>query len=149
VLLGVARAPVRYVMRRRADFSHAAYLQRYLEGHARFGQRTPGILGYVQVHLDPALSERAARAAGLGVHAADSVSELQLASLEEFLRAVAGSSIAPRPAPTRGVGPRRTRTISAPRWRMSFVTATAPGRSSPEPRTGSASASHGASPNGA
>jgi hypothetical protein len=95
VLLGVARAPVRYqyVMRRRSDFSHAAYLRRYLEGHARFGQRTPGILGYVQVHLDPALSERAARAAGLEVHAADSVSELQLASLEEFLRAVAGSSI--------------------------------------------------------
>jgi hypothetical protein len=47
------------------------------------------------VHLEPALSERAARAAGLAVHAADSVSELQLASLEEFLGAIAGSSIGP------------------------------------------------------
>lgn len=95
VLVGSARAPVRYqyVMRRRADFSHAAYLQRYLEGHAQFGVRTPGILGYVQVHLDPALSGRAARAAGLSAYAADSVSELQLASLDAFLRAIAGSSI--------------------------------------------------------
>jgi hypothetical protein len=95
VLLGAARAPVRYqyVMRRRADFSHEAYLRRYLEGHARFGLRTPGILGYVQVHRAPGLSERAARAAGLGGHAADSVSELQLASLDGFLRAIAGSSI--------------------------------------------------------
>ena len=33
--------------------------------------------------------------AGLAVHAADSVSELQLASLEEFLGAIAGSSIGP------------------------------------------------------
>jgi hypothetical protein len=95
VLLPSERAPVRYqyLMRRRADFSHAAYLARYLEVHAQLGLRTPGILGYVQLHVDPAASRRAADASGFAVCDVDSVSELHLASLAAFLGAIAGSTI--------------------------------------------------------
>ncbi len=95
VFIASQRAPVRYqyLMRRNAAFTHDAYLTRYRELHAQFGLRTPGILGYVQLHVDPALSAEAACAAGFGIHAVDSVSELHLASLDEFLRAVASSPI--------------------------------------------------------
>jgi hypothetical protein len=95
LIIGSIGAPVRsqYLMRRRADFTHAAYLTRYREGHAQFGIRTPGHLGYVQLHVDPETSARAARAAGLGVCDFDSVSELHLASVREFVRAIASSSI--------------------------------------------------------
>jgi hypothetical protein len=95
LIMGATGAPVRYqyLMRRRADFTHDGYLKRYREGHAPFGVRTPGHLGYVQVHVDPDASARAAAAAGLGVSDFDSVSELHLASVAEFLRALAGSSI--------------------------------------------------------
>jgi EthD domain len=95
VFIASERAPVRYqyLMRRRADFSHEAYLARNRDVHAQFGLRTPGILGYVQLHVDPAASRRAADASGFGVCDVDSVSELHLASLGEFLRAVSTSSI--------------------------------------------------------
>jgi hypothetical protein len=80
------RAPIRYqyLMRRNAAFSHASYLERYRELHARFGIETRGILGYVQFHVDAEASQRLAREAGLGVWGVDSVSELHLASLETF-----------------------------------------------------------------
>ena len=95
VLLESPPAPVRYqyLMRRRADFSHAAYLAYYRDVHAKFGLRTPGSLGYVQLHVDPAASRDAAGTSGFGVCDVDSVSELHLASLRDFLRAVAGSTI--------------------------------------------------------
>lgn len=95
VFVASQRSPVRYqyLMRRRADFSHEAYLVRYREVHAQFGLRTPGILGYVQLHVDPAASRRAAAASGFGVCDVDSVSELHLASLGAFLRAVSASPI--------------------------------------------------------
>jgi len=95
VFIASARAPVRYqyLMRRRADFSHEAYLARYRDVHAQFGLRTPGILGYVQLHVDPAAAQRAAAASGFAVCDVDSVSELHLASLGEFLRAVSASPI--------------------------------------------------------
>jgi len=95
VFLPSVRAPVRYqyLMRRNAHFSHEAYLKRYREVHADFGLKTPGILGYVQLHVDPEASRFAACSAGLGVWGYDSVSELHLESLEGFLRAVASSEI--------------------------------------------------------
>jgi hypothetical protein len=95
VLIAAEHAPVRYqyLMRRRDDFTHEGYLKRYREVHAQFGRRTPGSLGYVQLHVDPAASRRAAEAAGFGVWDVDSVSELHLASLDVFLRAIAGSPI--------------------------------------------------------
>lgn len=83
-----------YLMRRNASFTHAQYLEHYRDVHSRFGVRTPGIAGYVQLHVDPAASRRAAAKAGLGIWAVDSVSELHLASLEGFLAAVAGSPVA-------------------------------------------------------
>jgi hypothetical protein len=97
LIVGATGAPVRYqyLMRRRPDFTHAAYLVRYREGHAPFGVRTPGHLGYVQTHVDPETSAHAARASGLGVCDFDSVSELHLASVNAFLRALVGSSIGP------------------------------------------------------
>lgn len=89
------RAPVRYqyLMRRKAGYSHDAYLARYREIHSRFGLVTPGILGYVQFHVDPEASRRAAALAGLGVWDVDSVSELHLESAEIFLGAIAHSPV--------------------------------------------------------
>ena len=74
-----------YLMRRNASFDHDAYLERYREVHSRFGIETPGILGYVQFHVDPGASQRAAHRAGVGVWAADSVSELHLESHDAFI----------------------------------------------------------------
>jgi hypothetical protein len=88
-----ARAPVRYqyLMRRNASFTHEAYLERYRAVHSRFGLETPGIQGYVQLHVDLGASRRCAARAGLGVWGCDSVSELHLESQETFLRALAES----------------------------------------------------------
>lgn len=89
-------APIRYqyLMRRRSDFTHAAYLERYAEVHSQFGMKTRGISSYVQFHVDPELSRKAAANAGFGIWAIDSVSELHLESMDEFLAAVASSTIA-------------------------------------------------------
>jgi hypothetical protein len=83
--------PIRYqyVMRRRRDLTHAQYLEHYLRVHAEIGRHTPGIAGYVQFHADPDASRQIARAAGLGLWDAASVSELHLRSVEAFLSAVA------------------------------------------------------------
>jgi hypothetical protein len=95
VFIRSERAPVRYqqLMWRNADFDHSAYLKRYREIHSGFGLRTPGILGYVQFHVDDTATERAARRCGMGIWDADSVSELHLDSLERFLGEVAQSNI--------------------------------------------------------
>jgi len=81
--------PIRfqYLMRRRADFSHEAYLKRYEEVHSQFGVQQGGVRGYVQFHVDLGLSHEAARSAGFGICAIDSVSELHITSLEEFAKA--------------------------------------------------------------
>jgi hypothetical protein len=95
VFVAGERAPIRYqyLMRRNASFDHDAYLKRYREIHSAFGVKTPGILGYRQVHVDPERSRELAGLAGLGVWRVDSVSELHLESLESFLAAVAGSEV--------------------------------------------------------
>lgn len=79
-------APIRYqyCMRRRADFTPAAYLARYGEIHSAFGIKTRGIAGYSQFHVDADASREAAAASGFGVCEVSSVSELHLRSLEEF-----------------------------------------------------------------
>jgi hypothetical protein len=84
------RTPVRYqyLMRRNAKFSHASYLKRYEEIHSQFGLKTPGIHGYVQLHLDLEGSRALAADAGVGVFEVDSVSELYLESVEAFLAAI-------------------------------------------------------------
>ena len=82
-----------YLMRRNASFDHVAYLKRYREIHSQFGLRLPGIKGYVQFHIDPLASRNLGRAAGLGAFGVDSVSELYLDSLENFLEGVSGSPV--------------------------------------------------------
>lgn len=82
-----------YLMRRKAGMSHAAYIDYYERVHANFGRRTPGIAGYQQLHLDAVVSRRLTTAAGLGLWAADSVSELWLPSVDGFLEALATSTI--------------------------------------------------------
>ena len=57
--------------------------------HSDFGVRTPGKLGYVQFHVDPEASRRAAEVACVGVWDVDSVSELHLESVEAFIGEVA------------------------------------------------------------
>jgi len=95
VFIAAERARVRYqyLMRRRAGFTHDSYLQRYREIHSRFGFATPGISGYVQLHVDPEATRAAARAAGFAGWGVDSVSELHMDSLERFLEEIARSTI--------------------------------------------------------
>jgi len=83
-----------YLMRRRVDFTHDAYLKRYLEVHAEFGRRTPGIVGYGQLHVDPAASRQLADAFGCGIWRIDSISMLHMRSVDEFIAAVSESTIA-------------------------------------------------------
>jgi EthD domain-containing protein len=99
VFLSSPRTPVRYqyLMRRNASFTHETYLEYYRTKHSRFGLDTPGALGYVQLHVDPAASRRAAARAGLGVWGFDSVSELYLESQETFLGALAKSGFGKEP----------------------------------------------------
>jgi hypothetical protein len=80
-------APVRYqyLMRRNAQYTRESYLAYYRKTHSRFGIATPGIRGYVQLHVDARETRKAAARAGIGGWGADSVSELHLASQEEFL----------------------------------------------------------------
>ena len=95
VFVASERAPVRYqyLMRRKESFSHDAYLKRYREIHSQFGLKIPGILGYVQFHVDLQASQRLAMRAGFGVWNVDSVSELHLESLESFLGEIARSTV--------------------------------------------------------
>lgn len=90
VFIRPERTAVRYqyLMRRNADFTHEQYLERYESIHSQFGLKTPGIHGYVQLHLDPNDSKTSADAAGLGVWQVDSVSELYLESVEAFVNAI-------------------------------------------------------------
>jgi len=95
----IRRSPVRYqyLMRRNASFTHETYLERYRTIHSRFGSITPGIQGYVQLHVDLDASHRIATHAGIGVWGCDSVSELHLESQETFLRALAESGFGTEP----------------------------------------------------
>jgi len=87
VVIPCAPTPVRYqyLMRRKIGTTHEDYLDYYFHRHSRFGHRTPGIEGYVQFHIDAAASKQCATAAGVGVWAADSVSELHAADLATML----------------------------------------------------------------
>ena len=90
VIVPCPPTPVRYqyVMRRRRDLTHAQYADHYLKVHAGYGREAPGIAGYVQFHVEPEASRRAAASAGVGLWSADSVSELHLASTAEFLAGI-------------------------------------------------------------
>ncbi|MDZ7784756.1 MAG: hypothetical protein U5K56_18030 [Halioglobus sp.] len=55
-----------YLMRRRAEFAAADYLEYYSRFHSRMGMHTPAIAGYSQNDIDPAAS--AALAQRLGLH---------------------------------------------------------------------------------
>lgn len=87
VIIPCAPTPVRYqyLMRRKIGTTHQQYLDYYFGQHKRFGHRTPGIEGYVQFHIDAAASHGVAAAAGFGLWAADSVSELHAADLGTML----------------------------------------------------------------
>jgi len=82
-----------YVMRRRADWTDAAYLAHYSQQHVKFGLRTQGIRGYSTHRVDREASRRAARATGLGVWAVSSVSELYIADVAEFFDKAMGSQV--------------------------------------------------------
>ena len=95
VFIDHGKAPLRYqyLMRRNSKFTHEAYVKRYAEIHSQFGLRTPGIEGYVQFYVDPELSREISRATGLGVWGVDSISELHLSSVDEFLAEISKSSV--------------------------------------------------------
>lgn len=83
--------PIRfqYCMRRRADFTNAAYREYYEQEHARFGIGMQGIEGYVQFHADLDAGQTLAAAHGFGIHAIDSVSELHIADMDTFFTGMA------------------------------------------------------------
>jgi hypothetical protein len=87
VVIPCEPTPLRYqyLMRRRIGTTHESYLDYYFNRHSRFGHRTPGIEGYVQFHIDATASQRCAASAGVGLWAADSVSELHAADLATML----------------------------------------------------------------
>lgn len=96
LLVGIERVfvpsdptPIRfqYLMRRRADFSHEDYIERYAGVHAKIGMKLNVSKGYVQFHADPELSRMAAAGAGFGIWAIDSVAELHILSMDDFLEA--------------------------------------------------------------
>jgi len=74
-----------YLMRRKSGTSREDYLSYYFHHHSNFGFRTPGIAGYSQFHVDQVQSAMLGRRLGFGICAIDSVSELYLDSLEDFL----------------------------------------------------------------
>ena len=89
-----AKTPVRYqyLMRRRIGLSHDDYLKHYLEVHSKFGLKTPGIVGYRQLHVDLEASRRAAAAAA----SAFACRILSCASSAAFFRAAAAASSSSR-----------------------------------------------------
>ncbi len=91
--------PVRYLylMRRKAGTSREQYIDHYFHHHSRFGFVTPGIDGYTQFHVDLAASEAIGDRLGLGIWAFDSVSELYLQSLAEFLDKIADGRVGAEP----------------------------------------------------
>lgn len=88
-------APIRmqYLMRARAGIDHAAYQRHYREVHSGFGAKTPGITGYAQFYVDPEATRRAGRGTGFGGFGVESVSQLHLESIEDFLAAVSQSTV--------------------------------------------------------
>ena len=78
-----------YLMRRRSDFSPQQYRSYYAEQHSRFGLRTGGIVDYVQFYVDRNRSAALSRATGFAAPDVDSVSELHVAIMENFLAATA------------------------------------------------------------
>lgn len=91
------KTPIRYqyLMRRKSTLSHAQYLDHYRRVHSRFGIETPGIEGYAQFCVDVDASHCAATAAGLGIWAVDSVSQLSFESVDKFIASVSTSKIGP------------------------------------------------------
>jgi hypothetical protein len=84
-----APRPVRfqYLMRRRPDLSHEAYLKHYAEIHSAFGFKVRAVDGYDQLHVGPIDSAQAVTASGFGACDFDGVSQLHLPSLARFVLA--------------------------------------------------------------
>jgi hypothetical protein len=78
--------PVRYhyLMYRRTDFSRADYLDYYVHSHSRFGLASP-LADYYQNYLDEDAGRVLAQQFGLNCLAADSISELRFASVQDYL----------------------------------------------------------------
>lgn len=91
--------PVRYhyLMYRRADFSRADYLDYYAHRHCRFGLVTP-LADYFQNYLDQRGGQELAKLLGINAMAADNISELRFASVEEYLFSDIIREIAPEAA---------------------------------------------------
>lgn len=95
VLIQDNAAPIRYVflMRRRADWTDADYIEHYTENHQKFGLRTSGIDGYSTHRIDPDASKRAATVSGFGNWGISSVSELYIQDMDEFFCEAMGSEV--------------------------------------------------------
>ena len=77
-----------YLMRRKAELTHADYLDHYFHHHSSYAFHLTGICAYTQVHVEPDASATLARRLGLGVHEIDSVTELSFDTLDGFFAGV-------------------------------------------------------------
>lgn len=79
--------PVRYhyLMHRHASYSRADYLEYYAHSHSRFGLASP-LADYYQTYLDQEGGRELATLFGVDAVAADNISELRFASVEDYLR---------------------------------------------------------------
>jgi hypothetical protein len=81
---GYNRVRYHYLMVRRADFSHADYLDYYVHSHSRFGLAS-ALADYYQNYLDHEAGEDMARLFGFNPVEADSISELRFDRVEDYL----------------------------------------------------------------
>jgi hypothetical protein len=76
-----------YLMRRLPNLTHDAFARHYREVHSEFGEKTWGVNGYSQLHVDPETSAELLRLSGLGMFSFDGVSQLYMPTLTKFLLA--------------------------------------------------------------
>ncbi len=77
-----------YGMRCKEGVTHDAFSDYWLQQHSKVGVVTPGLAGYLQLHVDPDPSTKATEAAGLGVEVLDGVALEWFADMAAFVSAV-------------------------------------------------------------
>jgi hypothetical protein len=76
-----------YLMRRLPNLTHDAFARHYRDIHSEFGDKTWGVNGYSQLHVDPQTSAELLRSSGVGMRSFDGVSQLYMPALTKFLLA--------------------------------------------------------------
>jgi hypothetical protein len=83
-----------YALRRLSALTHEQFCDHWLNRHAEFGRRVPGLRGYRQFHADESATAAAAAAAGVGITDLDGVAEAFYADVQDFLALMATPEVA-------------------------------------------------------